>query len=140
LRQLNANPLARHNIEEMSLALDSRSQKRHRQLQSVASRAATRGDQHRYRQSEVMLRTSVAEITERARKTWQAEPLFHISSPLAGWDGPKPERHHDYIDPGDFPLEWLGWPLTVEVEAKAKELAVTRLIADLNGEGGSYAR
>jgi UV DNA damage endonuclease len=83
---------------------------------------------------------SVAEITERARKTWQAEPLFHISSPLAGWDGPKPERHDDYIDAGDFPLEWLGWPLTVEVEAKAKELALARLIADLNGEGRSYAR
>jgi UV DNA damage endonuclease len=78
---------------------------------------------------------SVAEISERARKTWPAEPLFHISSPLAGWDGPKPQRHHDYIDAGDFPLEWLGWPLTVEVEAKAKELAVARLIADLSGEG-----
>ncbi len=82
----------------------------------------------------------VAEITERARKTWQAEPLFHISSPLAGWDGPQPARHHDYIDAGDFPVEWLGWPLTVDVEAKAKELAVAKLIADLNSEGGSYAR
>lgn len=49
-------------------------------------------------------------------------------------------KHHDYIDAGDFPMEWLGWPLTVEVEAKAKELAVARLIADLNGEGGSHAR
>lgn len=78
---------------------------------------------------------SVAEITDRARRTWPAEPLFHISSPLAGWDGPRPERHHDYIDAGDFPPEWLGWPLTVEVEAKAKELAVARLIADLDGEG-----
>lgn len=78
---------------------------------------------------------SVAETTERARKTWPAEPLFHISSPLAGWDGPKPERHHDYIDARDFPVEWLGWPLTVEVEAKAKELALARLIADLKDEG-----
>lgn len=83
---------------------------------------------------------SVAEITGLARKIWRAEPLFHISSPLAGWDGPKPERHHDYIDIRDFPAEWLGWPLTVEVEAKAKELAVARLIADLNGEGGFYSR
>lgn len=74
---------------------------------------------------------SVVEVTERARKTWPAEPLFHISSPLAGWDGPKPQRHHDYIDARDFPQEWRGWPLTVEVEAKAKELAVARLIADL---------
>jgi UV DNA damage endonuclease len=82
---------------------------------------------------------SVAEITERARKTWPAEPLFHISSPRDGWDGPRPQRHHDYIDARDFPMEWLGWPLTVEVEAKAKELAVARLIADLHGEGGTYA-
>jgi len=82
---------------------------------------------------------SVAEITERARKTWPAEPLFHISSPLAGWDGPKPARHHDFIDAGDFPPEWLGWPLTVEVEAKAKELAVARLITDLTGKAGSHA-
>lgn len=74
---------------------------------------------------------SVADATERARRTWTAEPLFHISSPLEGWDGPKPERHHDYIDPSDFPREWLGWPLTVDIEAKAKELAVARLLTDL---------
>lgn len=76
---------------------------------------------------------SVAAATEQARRTWSSEPLFHISSPLEGWDGPKPERHHDYIDRRDFPAEWLGWPLTVEVEAKAKELAIARLIADLSG-------
>jgi len=74
---------------------------------------------------------SVAAATERARKTWRTEPLFHLSSPLEGWSGPKPERHHDYIDPKDFPKEWHGWPLTVEVEAKAKELAVERLQAEL---------
>lgn len=83
---------------------------------------------------------SVAEITGRARKTWTAEPLFHLSSPIAGWDGPKPERHHDYINVRDFPAEWLGWPLTVEVEAKAKELAVARLIADLNVDAGFLTR
>lgn len=70
--------------------------------------------------------------TEAARQTWgHREPLFHISSPLEGWDGPKPERHHDYIDAGDFPTAWIGWPLTVEVEAKAKELAVEKLRTDL---------
>lgn len=73
----------------------------------------------------------VAEATGRARETWRNEPLFHISSPLEGWDGPKPERHHDYIAAADFPEEWHGWPLTVEVEAKAKELAVARLLTDL---------
>ena len=75
---------------------------------------------------------SIAEATDRARKTWKTEPLFHISSPLEGWDGPKPERHHDYINGADFPKEWLGWPLTVEVEAKAKELAVQHLQQHLN--------
>jgi UV DNA damage endonuclease len=62
-----------------------------------------------------------------ARRTWDREPLFHLSSPLGGWDGPRPERHHDYIDPRDFPAIWRGLNLTVEVEAKAKELAVARL-------------
>ncbi len=73
----------------------------------------------------------VAEAATRARRTWRTEPLFHLSSPREGWNGPKPERHHDYIDAADYPREWLGWPLTVEVEAKAKELAVLRLQEDL---------
>lgn len=75
---------------------------------------------------------NVDEATQLARATWRSEPLFHISSPLEGWKGPKPQRHHDYIDMDDFPKEWLGWPMTVEVEAKAKELAVARLMKDLN--------
>ena len=70
---------------------------------------------------------SLEEATVAARATWNREPLFHISSPIEGWQGPKPSRHHDYIDVEDFPRVWMGWPLTVEVEAKAKELAVVRL-------------
>lgn len=73
---------------------------------------------------------SVEQVTAAARTTWKKrEPLFHISSPLEGWQAPQPQRHHDYIDAGDFPAAWLGWPLTVEVEveAKAKELAVAHL-------------
>ena len=78
---------------------------------------------------------TVEQATEAARGTWRKrEPLFHISSPLEGWEGPKPQRHHDYIDPKDFPAAWRGWALTVEVEAKAKELAVARLQRDLAGE------
>lgn len=77
---------------------------------------------------------SVEEATAAARTTWNREPLFHISSPIEGWSGPKPERHHDYISAADFPKAWLGWPLTVEVEAKAKELAVKKLAADLGGK------
>lgn len=75
--------------------------------------------------------SSIVATTEQARQTWSSEPLFHISSPLDGWGRPRPERHHDYIQASDFPSEWRGWPLTVEVEAKAKELAVLRLMADL---------
>ncbi|MEI6713169.1 MAG: UV DNA damage repair endonuclease UvsE [Verrucomicrobiota bacterium] len=70
---------------------------------------------------------SEEEATVAAMETWKREPLFHLSSPLEGWNGPKPERHHDYIDPDDFPSAWRGLNLTVEVEAKAKELAVARL-------------
>lgn len=81
---------------------------------------------------------AVEQATEAARVTWsKREPLFHLSSPLEGWSGPKPERHHDYIDPKDFPASWRGWALTVEVEAKAKELAVARLQRDLAG-GDSF--
>ena len=71
---------------------------------------------------------TVEDATERACATWNREPLFHISSPLAGWRGPKPERHHDFINPRDFPVAWRRRTLTVEVEAKAKELAVLRLL------------
>ncbi|MGV3533421.1 MAG: UV DNA damage repair endonuclease UvsE [Chthoniobacteraceae bacterium] len=78
-------------------------------------------------------RLSIKQATKAARETWGGrEPLFHLSSPIEGWDGGHCSRHHDYIDPNDFPKEWRGWPLTVEVEAKAKELAVQRLRADLS--------
>lgn len=69
--------------------------------------------------------------TEQAIGTWNREPMFHISSPLEGWGGRRPGRHHDFIDAGDFPKCWLGLGLTVEVEAKAKEVAVLRLAGQL---------
>lgn len=75
---------------------------------------------------------SIEEATVQALKTWNREPLFHISSPIDGWQGKNPRRHHDYINSDDFPLLWkLIDPLTVEVEAKAKEKAVVQLLADL---------
>lgn len=74
---------------------------------------------------------SIEEATEQAIDTWNREPLFHLSSPIEGWKGPRPERHHDFIDSKDFPKCWLGRTLTVEVEAKAKEVAVLKLKKDL---------
>jgi UV DNA damage endonuclease len=71
------------------------------------------------------------EVTQQALATWDREPLFHISSPREGWDGPQPNRHHDYIDIRDFPMFWRTLNVTVEVEAKAKELAVKRLAKTL---------
>ncbi len=82
---------------------------------------------------------SVEEATRQAMATWNREPLFHLSSPLEGWKGPKPQRHHDYIDAADFPACWLGLDVTVEVEAKAKELAVKRLAKLLGGKSVSLS-
>jgi UV DNA damage endonuclease len=73
---------------------------------------------------------SVEEATDLAAETWKAsgrEPFCHVSSPRAGWGAGDPKPHADYIDPADFPECWRGRAMTVDVEAKAKELAVARL-------------
>lgn len=74
---------------------------------------------------------SVEATTKLALKTWNREPLFHLSSPKDGWESNKLRNHHDYIDANDFPACWMNLNLTVEVEAKAKELAVLKLKRDL---------
>ncbi len=74
---------------------------------------------------------SVEATTELALSTWNREPLFHLSSPKHGWESGKPGSHHDYIDADDFPVCWTNLDITVEVEAKAKELAVLKLKQDL---------
>lgn len=81
---------------------------------------------------------SVEQATEQAAATWQAlgrEPYCHLSSPRAGWQGTNPKPHADYIDPADFPACWQGRMMTVDVEAKAKELAVVRLMRELSAGG-----
>lgn len=84
-------------------------------------------------------RLSVEEATELAIAAWDREPLFHISSPIAGWEGAHPRRHHDFIDSADFPACWLDRRLTVEVEAKAKEAAVIELLASLRERTSSLS-
>ena len=74
---------------------------------------------------------TVEQATKKALATWNREPMFHLSSPIDGWDGVKPERHHDFIDVNDFPECWRRKKITVEVEAKAKEVAVEKLLTDL---------
>lgn len=70
---------------------------------------------------------SIEQTTAAALATWNREPVFHLSSPLQGWKGPRPQRHHDYISISDFPECWSKLDVTVEIEAKAKELAIARL-------------
>lgn len=75
---------------------------------------------------------TIEEASLSALATWNKEPLFHISSPINGWKEKHINRHHDYIDINDFPEVWFNInPLTIEVEAKAKELAVIQLSKDL---------
>ena len=74
---------------------------------------------------------SCNEATSAALKTWNREPLLHISSPKNGWETGACRPHHDYINLADFPQFWDNLPITVEVEAKAKELAVLQLKKEL---------
>lgn len=75
---------------------------------------------------------TIEKVTDMAIRTWDREPLFHISSPKFGWKGKTPNLHHDYIDINDFPDCWRNLDITVEVEAKAKELAVKKLRRQLS--------
>ena len=70
---------------------------------------------------------SVEDVTNQAVATWNREPRFRISSLLEGWKGPMPSRHHDFINIRDFPQCWYNLDVTVEVEAKAKEVAIQPL-------------
>jgi UV DNA damage endonuclease len=87
---------------------------------------------------------TIEEATSLAGETWRRagrEQYCHISSPKNGWGGGDPKPHADYVDPADFPACWLSREMTVDVEAKAKELAVLRVmhevVARRGGKGGS---
>jgi UV DNA damage repair endonuclease len=81
-----------------------------------------------------------AEALLASLRFWDREPLFHVSSPLEGWEGPGPRRHHDFISVKDFPPSWLDLNLTVEVEAKAKEVAVLKLKNQLEQRRRGFLR
>ena len=77
---------------------------------------------------------SVEEATELAAATWHRqgrEQYCHLSSPKAGWGDGNPKPHADYINPDDLPACWRGRVMTVDIEAKAKELAIMRLMDDI---------
>jgi UV DNA damage endonuclease len=81
---------------------------------------------------------SVEAATRLAGETWRRvgrEQYCHISSPRAGWGNGNPKPHADYIDPVDFPECWHERKMTVDIEAKARELAIVRLVDDLNKGG-----
>ncbi len=82
---------------------------------------------------------SIEEATQLAAETWQMtgrEQHCHLSSPRAGWAAGDPKPHADYIDLADLPACWLGRTMIVDIEAKAKELAVVKLMTELKrGDG-----
>lgn len=73
----------------------------------------------------------VPEASQAAAETWKTRrcpPHFHLSSPKNSWGGRQIRAHADYIDPADFPSCWLDFErLCIDVEAKAKELAIAEL-------------
>ena len=77
---------------------------------------------------------TVEEATHDAVKTWSREPLFHLSSPLDRHAQDMDRRHADYINLNDFPNAWLKLDITVDLEAKAKELAVEKLGRELTNQ------
>jgi UV DNA damage endonuclease len=70
---------------------------------------------------------TIEEATDLAIATWNREPLFHISSPKYGWQEKKCRSHNDFIHFEDVPPYWKNLHFTLEIEAKAKEMAVLKL-------------
>lgn len=86
-------------------------------------------------------RLTVERATELAAATWGArEPWAHLSSPALRWRGRDPRPHADFIQPRDVPSCWLGRRLTIDIEAKAKEVAVLRLLRWLSAQDARSSR
>lgn len=59
------------------------------------------------------------------------EQYCQVSSPKNGWGGGDPKPHADFFALKDFPTCWGDRGMAVDVEAKAKELVVARLMEEL---------
>lgn len=80
-------------------------------------------------------RLAVERATELAAATWRdREPWTHLSSPAGGWKTRDPRPHADFIALSDLPACWRDRTLTIDIEAKAKEVAVLRLRDELAAE------
>lgn len=80
---------------------------------------------------------TAVEATRLAGDSWRAfgrEQYCHISSPKNGWGSADSKPHADYIEMSDFPECWRDQAMTVDVEAKAKELAVMQLLEELKAK------
>ncbi len=74
---------------------------------------------------------TIKQATELALKTWNREPVFHLSSKKITVGHNFKCHHADYVDIRDFPEEWKKLNITIEVEAKAKEVAIKKLQKEL---------
>lgn len=84
---------------------------------------------------------SVEDATGYSAETWNQsgrEPYCHLSSPKNGWNGGDPRPHADTVDPADFPRCWAGRTMTVDIEAKFKEVAVVELMKALGRIPGFF--
>ena len=81
---------------------------------------------------------TVEEATNASIQSWNAakrgEAYFHLSSPKNGWQSNDPKPHAEMIDMKDFPVEWIGLDATIDIEAKAKELAVIAVMNHLSSK------
>lgn len=80
-------------------------------------------------------RLTVQEATDASIQSWKAarrgEAYFHLSSPKNGWQGSDPKPHAERINMVDFPEQWMDLEVTIDIEAKAKELAVIAVMNHL---------
>ncbi len=89
---------------------------------------------HRCNPDELTIKDATNKCCDLAKEL-NKTPHFHLSSPLEPWtkEKGKHRNHADFIDIDDFPSYWLKikTDYIVDIEAKAKELAVIKLYNQL---------